>query len=93
MARKPTIAPRKPPRVDERDRFVAGDGRSGAQAPKRSGARAPIVRADGRELKKMHIYLAAKTAKQLAVFSAEVDRDMSDVVEEAVSKFLAAEAR
>jgi len=41
----------------------------------------------------MHIYLAAKTAKQLAVFSAQVDRDMSDVVEEAVSKFLATAAR
>jgi hypothetical protein len=39
----------------------------------------------------MHIYLAATTAKQLAVFCAEVDRDMSNVVEEAVSKFLAAE--
>jgi hypothetical protein len=93
MARKPTIAPRKPPRVDERDKFVASDGRPGAQAPKRSGARSPILRADGRELKKMHIYLAATTAKQLAVFCAEVDRDMSNVVEEAVAKFLAAEAR
>ena len=91
MARKPTIAPRKPPRSDERDKFVASDGRPSSQSPKRSSVRNPIVRADGRELKKLHVYLAAKTAKQLAVFCAEVERDMSNVVEEAVSKFLAAE--
>lgn len=72
--------------------WVSQPRRRGAQAPKRSGVRAPIVRADGRELKKMHIYLAAKTAKQLAVFCAEVDRDMSNVIEEAVSKFLATES-
>lgn len=108
MARKPTIAPRKPPRADERDEFVVSDGRPGNQAgrpgnqaqagrpgnqaPKRPGARQPIIRADGRELRKLHIYLAAKTAKRLAVFCAEVERDMSNVVEEAVSRYLAAEA-
>lgn len=92
MARKPTIAPRKPPRVDERDEFVTSEGRPGPQAPKRPGARQPIIRADGRELRKLHIYLAAKTAKRLAVFCAEVERDMSNVVEEAVTRFLAAEA-
>jgi hypothetical protein len=37
--------------------------------------------------------MAVKTAKQLAVFCAEAERDLSNVVEEAVSKFLAAEAR
>jgi hypothetical protein len=69
------------------------DEHSDAQVPKRSGARAPIVRADGRELRKLHVYLAVKTAKQLAIFCAEVERDMSDVVEEAVSRFLAAAAK
>jgi hypothetical protein len=99
MARKPTIAPRKPPRADERDEFVVSDGRPGNQAgrpgnqaPRSSGARKSIIRADGRELRKLHIYLAAKTAKRLAVFCAEVERDMSAVVEEAVSRYLAAEA-
>ncbi len=90
MVKKPTIAPRKPPQSDERDKFVASEGRPIAQAPKRSGARAPIVRADGRELKKLHVYMAVKTAKQLAMFCAEAERDLSNVVEEAVSKFLAA---
>lgn len=92
MARKPTIAPRKPPRPDERDKFVAATQapeRPVTQAPKRPGARAPIVRADGRELRKLHVYVAAKTARELAVFCAETDRDQSNVVEEAVAKYLA----
>lgn len=92
---KPVIAPRKPPRPDERDSFVAaigrpaGDKRPSAQAPKRPGARAPIVRADGRELRKLHVYVAATTAKALAVHCAEVERDLSSVVEEAVARYLA----
>lgn len=90
MARKPTIAPRKPPRSDVRDRFVT-EGRPGAQAPRHPGARAPIVRADGRELRKLHVYVDAATAKKLAIYCAETERDLSNVVDEAVSKYLAAE--
>lgn len=95
---KPVIAPRKPPRPDERDSFVTATGRpassskrQGAQAPGRLGGRAPIVRADGRELRKLHVYVAAATAKALAVYCAEVERDQSSVVEEAVARYLAAQ--
>jgi hypothetical protein len=35
------------------------------------------------------VYVAAKTARELAVFCAETDRDQSNVVEEAVAKYLA----
>jgi len=93
---KPVIAPRKPP-SDERDQFVAqapgrssaqAPGRSVAQAPGRSGARMPIVRADGRELRKLHVYVTTKTAKALALHCAQEDRDQSSVIEEAVTRFL-----
>jgi len=73
--------------------IVASEGRPDGQAPKRSGARVPIVRADGRELRKLHVYVGVKTAKQLAMFCAEVERNLSDVVEEAVLRFLAAETK
>jgi hypothetical protein len=53
--------------------------------PKRS---AIVERKDGRELRRMTIYLPVKLAKRLAVHCAENDQDMSSVVVEAVSHHL-----
>jgi hypothetical protein len=50
--------------------------------------RGVLPRADGREVKRMTIYMPPELAKRLAVYSAESDRDISDVVSEAVAKLL-----
>jgi hypothetical protein len=42
-------------------------------------------------LRKLHVYVDAATAKKLAIYCAETERDLSNVVDEAVSKYLAAE--
>ncbi len=46
--------------------------------------RAVLARKDGRELRRMTIYLPTGLARRLAVYCAERDVDMSDVVAEAV---------
>lgn len=43
-----------------------------------------VLRADGRERRRMTVYLPVDLAKQLAVRAAETDLDMSDVVTEAL---------
>jgi hypothetical protein len=92
-SKKPDIAPRKPPRTAPAalDSFVE-EGRASrspsAQAPRSPGKRTPIVRADGRELRKLHVYVAASTARALAVHCAEIDADQSAVVQEALSRYL-----
>jgi hypothetical protein len=47
-----------------------------------------LTRSDGREVRRLTLYLPADLAKRLAVFCAEHDADMSDVVSEAVAKRL-----
>jgi hypothetical protein len=73
--------------------FVSG-GRSGVQTSKRSSAkrtaRRVLTRTDGREVRRLTIYLPADLAKRLAVHCAEHDEDMSDVVTEALAKRLGA---
>lgn len=103
MAKKtpPVILPRKPSDDEARDRFVSGESsqepkrtnaaaprRSVSREPKRSGYRQLYTRADGRDVRKVSIYFTAATAKQLAVFCANEDRDMSTVVDEVVAKAL-----
>jgi hypothetical protein len=62
---------------------------SRARATKVEGeGRLVFVRADGREIKKVSIYFARDIAKRLAVYCAQVDRDMSDVVNELVAMHL-----
>jgi hypothetical protein len=50
--------------------------------------RGVLPRADGREVKRMTVYMPPDLAKRLAVYCAESDRDISDVVSEAVEKRL-----
>lgn len=54
-------------------------------APRRRGV---VVRKDGRELKRVCVYFPSQLAGSLAVYCASNDRDASDVVSEAVTKFL-----
>jgi len=49
---------------------------------------AVVTRTDGRELRRMTIYLPADLAKRLAVRCAELDADLSAVIAEAVAKHL-----
>jgi hypothetical protein len=90
--KKPTVRMRKPPKAGSTadvDAFV--EGRSDVQTSKRSGAspkpatRGVLTRSDGRELRRLTIYLPADLAKRLAVHCAEHDEDMSAVVTEAVA--------
>ncbi len=54
-------------------------------ASKRSSV---VARKDGRELRRMTIYLPIPLARKLAVYSAEQDVDMSSVVADAVDEYL-----
>jgi hypothetical protein len=98
--KKPIVTMRKPPAVPAAaDSFVAA-----AEVPERpavkaskpaKGRAAPpptrsamVTRSDGRELRRMTIYLPADLAKRLAVRCAELDADLSAVIAEAVAKHL-----
>ncbi len=62
--------------------------RSVSREPKDSGYRQQYTRADGREIRKVSIYFGRETAKRLAVYCANEDRDMSTVVDEVVAEYL-----
>lgn len=67
--------------------------RSGAQRSKRpdvqtSRPKSIVTRTDGRELRRMTVYLPPDLAKRLAVRCVEMDREMSDAVAEAVDAWL-----
>jgi hypothetical protein len=54
-----------------------------------SGNRKTLQRADGRQLRKLTLYMDPELAQRLAVFCAQAERDLSDVTQEAVGNFLA----
>lgn len=86
-SKKPPVAIRRPPKpahAPDPDAFVSGGKRSSAQTSKRS----TVKRADGRELRRMTIYLTPELAKRLAVHCAETGEDMSAFVATAVDKAL-----
>jgi hypothetical protein len=78
MSKKPALTLRKPPSIDD---FVAGAPRlSVAQTPERSDAQAPksvITRADGRELRKLTVYLPAELAQRVRIHCVTHDIDIS----------------
>lgn len=90
---KPKVSMRKPPTLDV-EAFVSGAKTSKRSSARKSGdvkPRAAVVeRADGRELRRMTIYLPVPLAKRLAMRCAEDDRDTSDVIADAVAKLLGA---
>jgi hypothetical protein len=62
---------------------VQASERPSVQASKRL-----VARKDGRELRRMTVYLPADLAKRLAVHCAGEDRDMSDAITDAVRGLL-----
>ena len=65
--------------------------------PKRLAVSRPVVptnptlvqRRDGRQLRRMTVYLAPELAKRLQHHCVETDQDMSDVIQEALGALLA----
>ena len=87
---KPKVKIRKPPApvsLASVDAFVTGE-RSSVQTSGRS--RSVVDRRDGRELRRMTVYLPSSLAKRLAMRAVELDADMSAVVAEAVERHLSA---
>jgi hypothetical protein len=94
---KPTVAIRRPP--SDAEAFVAGQTkapkRSDVQTSKRSDAPAAttrpgiVQRKDGRERRRLTVYLSPKLATQLAVHCAGQGLEMSDVIEQALAAHLA----
>ena len=57
-------------------------------APTERKQRGVVTRKDGRRLKRICIYVPAELAREVAVYAAEVDRDVSDIASEAIAKLL-----
>lgn len=74
-------------KVPERPAVKASKPAKGKAAPPPTRS-AVVTRSDGRELRRMTIYLPADLAKRLAVRCAELDADLSAVIAEAVAKHL-----
>ena len=86
---------RKPPQAADRDAFVRQGSSPDAQTSKHSdvqtsGGKAVVKRADGRELRRMTVYLPTDLAVRLRVHCAEADIDLSAFVAEAVAGRLGA---
>lgn len=84
MAKKPAVQLRKPQAAEA---FVSG--RPNAQTSKRSGAQKSVIaRADGRELRRLTVYLPVDLARRLALACAESETAQSDAIAEAVKRWL-----
>jgi len=74
-------------KAPERPAVKASKPAKGKAAPPPTRS-AVVTRTDGRELRRMTVYLPADLAKRLAVRCAELDADLSAVIAEAVTKHL-----
>lgn len=99
MSKKPAVALRKPPpAVDPKtaEDFVrAGAAQaapSGVAPEKKVHGRGPrrsiITRVDGRELRRMTVYLPPDLARRLAVYAAKTDCDISAAIATICDDFL-----
>lgn len=73
------------PSTEAAEAFIRGE--QVTRTSGRSSART-LTRRDGRELRRLTLYLPADLARRLAVHAAEADRDMSEVVAEALAGYL-----
>jgi len=95
-SRKPAVAIRRPPPVQDVEQFVAGEP-ADVQASRRSNARASseqtgpglVKRKDGRTRRRTTVYFPPDLATRLAVHCATAGVDLSDVVTAAVTEYLA----
>jgi hypothetical protein len=100
MSKKPAVALRKPPPVVDpklAEQFVRGGGVP-PEAPAvsisgkvhgRGPRRSFITRSDGRELRRMTVYLPPELARRLAVYAAKTDSDISAAIASICDDFLA----
>ena len=77
---RPRITPRKPiaPAPDPLQRFVDG-GRAVA-----AGSKSQVQRADGRELRRITVYLPVDMARKLLAYCGARDAHISDVIADLV---------
>jgi hypothetical protein len=89
------VSLRKPPPSD-RDAFVAGQEPAPAPAPVAPAeprvAEGPVVASRVGERREITVYLPTDLARQLSLRCLELDRDVSNVVSEALQKSLSTEA-
>ncbi len=93
MAKKQVdVSLRKPPPADP-DGFVAGSDKNGAASLNRCEhtAEGPTVVTRVGERREVTVYLPTALARQLSVRCVELDRDVSHVVAEAITKTLSVE--
>jgi hypothetical protein len=90
---KPVFGLRKPPESEPASPTQLAAFIHGVPAPPEApiAARAVIVRADGRQRRRMTVYLPPALAKKLAVHCSERDQEMSNVVAMALEQFFARE--
>ena len=87
--KKPKIRPRKPPKAAPAmsiEDFVSGPELHNVITTKPHGSVHKL--ASGKELRRTTVFFQKETHKALKVFAAGEDRKISDVVEEAVRKYL-----
>ena len=86
------VSLRKPPPTDP-NAFVAGGAQESAAPPAglQSAMDAPVVPTKVGERREMTIYLPQDLARKLSIRCVELDRDVSNLVAEAVSKALSTE--
>jgi hypothetical protein len=86
------VSLRKPPPVDP-NAFVTGAEAANAAAPVplHSVVDGPVLTTRAGERREMTIYLPQDLARELAIRCVELDRDVSNLVAEAVTKALAIE--
>jgi hypothetical protein len=84
------VSLRKPPPTDP-DEFVAAAAASPPVASRRFGEEGPVV--DGRtgQKRELTVYIPIDLARRLALQCAELDRDVSNFVADALSKALGSE--
>jgi hypothetical protein len=84
------VSLRKPPPTDP-DEFVAAAAASPAVASRRFGDEGPVVDAHTGQKRELTVYISVELARRLALQCAELDRDVSNFVAEALSKALGSE--
>jgi hypothetical protein len=84
------VSLRKPPPVDP-NAFVAGGAEAAAPAPAPLHAvEGPVLPTRAGERRELTIYLPQDLARELSIHCMELDRDVSNVVSEALAKALLA---
>lgn len=95
-SRKPVVAIRRPPLSKPDpiavDQFVTGkeslDVQTSGSSDVQTSGLGIVQRRDGRVRRRMTVYLPPDLAKKLKIYAVSEDREISDVVAEAVEKML-----